>query len=248
MEGRGACKSHSPDTPAQIDLAEKAVVLRLVFRWQSPVCCPEIPDKTNVIAANFSIPASAVQGAILTRLNDEAPALATALFGSAVPAWPLNPCWAACADDEQPPPDAELPVPIRVSLTHRAAKFSLPGTSPEKQFFDEAVDIEPYDWRQQPDCAPLKASDGVLLRQHDGRVLLWKASDMPHTVSAHGVHGDPGEENGRNLFTIDAMAPMIWQGLAVMPENAADRFVQSLKLDPLIVVGKKAERSGRGDT
>ena len=86
----------------------------------------------------------------------------------------------------------------------------------------------------------------MLLREHDSRVLLWKASEMPHTVSAHGVHGDPGEENGRNLFTIDAMAPMVWQGLAVMPADAANHFVGSVEGDPLFVAGKKRSVAGAG--
>ncbi len=74
-------------------LPENATVLQLDFHATTPICCPEIPDKTNVIATGFSIPASAVQGAILTRLNETDPGLATALFESPVfRAWPLLPC------------------------------------------------------------------------------------------------------------------------------------------------------------
>ena len=45
-----------------------------------------------------------------------------------------------------------LPVPVRVSLTHRVAKFSLPGQYSETDFFDEAFDAA-YDWAKLADGA-----------------------------------------------------------------------------------------------
>ena len=78
----------------QTSLSDKPMVLRLRFYARTPICCPELPDKTNVISTGFSIPASAVQGAILNYLNAADPGLATALFGSPLfRAWPLHPCW-----------------------------------------------------------------------------------------------------------------------------------------------------------
>lgn len=78
---------------------------------------------------------------------------------------------------------AALPVPIRVSLTHRAAKFSTPGDEHPERFYDEALAIEPYDRTTVADGAPLKASDGVLLRWPHGDVQLWKHSSMPHVLA-----------------------------------------------------------------
>lgn len=227
-------------------LSDKAVVLRLVFRASTQICCPEIADKTNVIATGFSIPASAVQGAILNRLNAQDPALAAAVFESPLfRAWPLHPCHPPLADNAVLP--AELPVATRVSLTHRVAKFSEPDDQfVEKHFFDECLESESYDWRSVAGGAPLKASDGVLLRWDNGDVRLWKAGSMPHVITAHGVHNDPETESGRNLFSIDAMAPMVWQGLVVMPEDAASRLHQSLDRDPVMAFGKSRSVRGMG--
>jgi hypothetical protein len=227
-------------------LSDEPVVLRLVFHARTPICCPEIPDKTNVISTGFSIPASTVQGLILSRLNVENPALATALFDSALlQAWPLHPCWARSSAEENPP--GELPTAIRVSLTHRAAKFSEPEGYEAKHFFDEALDQEPYDWTQVADGAPLKASDGVLLRWPSGEVRLWKATAMPHAITSHGVHSDPETDGGRNLFTVDAMAPMVWQGLVVMPANAAHELIESLRQSPVVGIGKSRSVRGIGE-
>ncbi len=107
---------------------------------------------------------------------------------------------------------------------------------------DEA--IRPYDWHTIPDGAPLKASDGVLLRNPDGRVLLWKAASMPHTVTAHGVHGR--EPDDRHLFTVDAMAPMLWRGLLVIPDAAADQLLSALRDNPVVSIGKSRSVRGMG--
>lgn len=230
-----------------IELSAKTVVVRLVFRATMPVCCPEITDKTNVIKTGFSIPASAVQGAILTRLNLRNPELATALYAHPTfRAWPMQPCHLPLQPNEALPTD--LPTPIRVSLTHRMAKFSAPGEDfAANHFFDKSIDIEPYDWKTNPAGAPLKASDGVLLRAMDGTCRLWKAGSMPHVVTTHGVHSDPETVNGRNLYTVDAMAPLIWQGLVAMPENAAQQLIASLKDDPDATFGKGRSVRGLGE-
>lgn len=232
-------------TPLASSNVAPPVVLRLLFHAQTPVCCPEVADKTNVLSTGFRIPASAVQGAILNRLNTLDAALATNVFLSACfRAWPLYPCWAPGCATEAPP--AALPTPIHVSLTHRVAKLSMTQELQARHFFDPSLDPRPYDWKQAVDGTPLKAADGVLLREPRG-VRLWKASDMPHVITAHGVLNDPTVEDGRNLFTVDAMAPMLWQGLVVMPADAAERLQQSLAHDPLVAFGKSRSVRGFGN-
>ena len=69
---------------------------------------------------------------------------------------------------------------------------------------------------------------------------------MPHTVTTHGVLSDPRTPDGRNLFTLDAMIPMIWRGLVVMPEEAAERLRAMLRDRPVVAIGKgRSVRVGR---
>lgn len=225
---------------ARRQLAQEPAVVRLQFTAQTPICCPEIPDKTNVIRTGFSIPASAVQGAILTRIQRDRPDLADALYHSPqFRAWPLQPC--------RHPDDASATsnptAAVRVSLTHRVAKFSAPAGFEPDDFQDEA--IRPYNALETIHGAPLKASDGVLLWD-DRSVLLWRAADMPHVVTSHGVHNDPFTDNGRNLFTVDAMAPLIWQGLIGLPQDAAEAVVEMLDKDPVVAIGKSRTVRGLG--
>ncbi len=240
----------SADRAASSTLAATHAVLRLTFEAETPICCPEIPDKTNVIRSGFSIPASAVQGVILHRINQEHPALADKLFACGqFRAWPLHPVGYvnACQKngDGEEPTSADVAAAIRVSLTHRAKKFSLgeKELGPD-DFQDEA--IAAYDWTEASRGAPLKASDGVLLVGRSSRIRLWPAGSMPRTISSHGVHNDPGTGDGRNLFTVDAMAPLRWQGIVVLPENVADQLQKSLQANPVVAVGKSRTVRGTG--
>lgn len=243
---RSASPTRFESAGGALPLSGEAVVLNLVFRATTPICCPEIPDKTNVMSTGFSIPASAVQGMVLTRINREHPSLATALFSCPTfRAWPLQPCSLGELGQEQPP-GQELPTAVRVSLTHRAAKFSLSHVAASQLFYDEALDGQVYDWTKVADGAPLKATDGVLLRGRDGRVQLWKHSAMPHVISSHGVHCDPETDHGRNLFTVDAMAPIVWQGLLVMPREAAEIFLAGLETNRQVALGKSRTVRGSG--
>lgn len=225
------------------DLPADSVVLRLTFEAIQPLCCPEITDKTNVIQSGFSIPASAVQGAILHRLNRANPELATATFEHAMfRAWPLQPV--AHPNDTE----ASKWRAIRVSCTHRASKFFQNDQSTLDDFQDEA--IQPYRWPTTTHGAPLKASDGVLLFDGAGNVRLWRARSMPHVITSHGVHHDEIrqelEGTSRNLFTVDSMAPMTWQGLLSMPAEAADELVSEVGKDPIIAFGKSRSVRGAG--
>jgi hypothetical protein len=230
-----------PSKPISRSLVGKATVLKLVFRASTPICCPEIPDRSNVISTGFTIPASAVQGALLTYINQQDPELATALFEhSQFRAWPLQPCGKPNHTGSEPQPCSS----IRVSLTHQASKYSVADNYGPDDFHERALVLDTSEDR--PRGAPLKASDGVLLRYPDGSVKLWRASDMPHVITSHGVHEEAFTERKRNLFTVDAMAPMVWQGLVVAPEDAIQDIQRILGSLPQIAIGKSRTVRGLG--
>lgn len=218
--------------------------LELAFDAEDPTCCPETPVVgLNVIESGIAIPASAVQGALLTRLALLDERLASACFESpCFRAWPLLPRGPAGSREDT------LPMPVRVSLSHRYSKLPV-----EEQgaflFVDDSVTAKPFDWREAPRGATFKGGDGVLLRSADGDVKLWKGGDMPRVISAHAVHhvGDPGmTERERNLFTVEAIAPLAWAGLVALPREAADRLLEDLARDSWVAFGKSRSVRGRG--
>ncbi len=220
------------DKKVDKESSNKVVTLKLIFKASNSTCVPEAPIVgNNVIKSGFTIPASAVQGAILHRLNDISEDLATACYESEnFRAWPLNP---VCD---------EKSLSLRVSFTHKVSK--LKNTEGSYTFRDET--IESYDWDKIPANSPLKASDGVLLSTDDG-VKLWKSSDMPRVVSAHGViNGDRGKGQKRNLYTIESLAPMTYVGLLSIPESAAKHLKASLKIDSFVTLGKSRSVRGGG--
>lgn len=218
----------------------KSVVVRLIFRATSPICCPEVPVGTGSNRSGFAIPASAVQGMILTRLSkvcDEK--FVTACYDSGnFRAWPLLPCGSADT------PDEKLPIPTRVSLTHKVAKIIVDESSLKAEEVEDKA-FEEIDWQKIPTHSPLKASDGVLLRYSD-RVELWKAGTMPHIVTAHGVHADPNTKGSRNLYQEDAMAPLTWSGFVLMPEKVLDILKKTLETDQYVTLGRSRSIRGIG--
>jgi len=213
--------------------AAAPVILRLIFYAESPVCCPDIPVvSNNVIRAGLGIPASAVLGALISRLARISPALADKTMASlATRAWPLLPC----AENGSAASRDELPIPVRVALSHRMSK--LPNDHHQYDFRDSS--IEPYDWNAVASTSPLKGTDGVLLRSPQGTVSLWRSSDMPRLITAHAVH-----HGTRNLFTVEALAPMVFSGFISLPQDAAEQLLSSLAADDSITFGKA--RSVRG--
>jgi hypothetical protein len=213
-----------------------AVTLRLVFDATDPVCCPETPVLgNNAIRSGLSIPASAVQGAIITRLASVDPALAHAtLLDRRTRAWPLLPSRGANGD---------LPFPVRVALSHRMSK--LENEQHDRDFRDAA--IEPYDWRTADRGSPLKSVDGILLRDAAGHLSLWSGRDLPRIVTAHAVHHDPTGRGERNLFTVEALAPTTFSGLVSLPPQAAALLQESLRADPSQTFGKARTVRGGGN-
>lgn len=231
--------SHEQDGCSRND-GRPSTLIDLIFEASSPVCCPEFADKTNTIRSGFAIPSSAVQGVLLHRLAEVG--LADVLFEDArFRAWPLLPV--ATQRSEYSQPD-ELPIPIRVSLTHRAAKFALHDNYSADHFQDRA--IEPYQFDQVPHGAPLKAFDGVLLCNAQAGVALWKASAMPHVFTSHGVSRDLEADNKRNLFTVDSIAPLVWRGCLAVPAEHADAIVATINQHPRVRFGKGRSVRGAG--
>ena len=241
------------------ELSSETCILELLFVADSPICCPERPDKANVIVSGFSIPASTVQGVLLNHINRRNTNLATDLFESPkFRCWPLNPCIDP-RDDNYLHEVAEgnfdgLPRSVRVSLSHRAAKYSQVPEYQAGDFFEQAFEKDRYDWKTAlPGTSP-KAADGVLLfgdATMTGNPQLWRARDMPRDVSTHGVLDGPKQlegtkQSGRNLYTVDAMAPLVWRGIVTVPESAADAIISSLNKAPEVSVGKGRTVRGLG--
>ena len=213
--------------------SEKQIALKLSFTASGPLCVPELPvvgSSNNTICSGFAIPASAVQGIVLHRINAIAPSVADACFASNLfRAWPMHPVI---------PKSHGLPV--RVSTSHRISK--LPDERNIYQFCDEIV--QRYDWDSAPKNAPLKGADGVL-GLVDGEVYLWRNSDMPRSISAHGViNGVNGE---RNLFTVESIAVDTFSGIVLMPEDAAEVLRHSLEENAIATVGKSRSVRGSGE-
>lgn len=221
-----------PASISQETDSNRPVTLKLTFTAENPICVPEIPIvKNNMIKSGFTIPASAVQGTILHRLNDLSETVATACYENEMfRAWPLNPT----ISGEH--------LSFRVSLTHKISKLR---DKQGRHHFEDEI-IRDYEWDKIPPNSPLKSSDGVLL--WDGNeVTLWKSSDMARVITAHGVvNGNRGGGQKRNLYTIEAMAPATFSGFVSMPEYAAELLKKSLKENPFVTMGKSRSIRGGG--
>lgn len=209
------------------------VLLQLRFVAEDPICCPELPVvRNNVIVSGMGIPASAVLGAVISRLAEINPQLADeSLFDRRTRFWPLLPCGVDTVTG------TALGHPVRVSLSHRMSK--LPDDAGNHDFKDPA--LEPFDWREVAQGSPLKGSDGVLIRDNENKVLLWRSGDMPRIVSAHAVIN-----NRRNLFTVESQAPMVYEGWLCLPENAATALSERLHKNSYVCFGKARTVRGGG--
>lgn len=241
-------------------LEKQSTVIELMFAAATPVCVPERPDRSNVITSGFCIPATAVQGVLLHHVSKLNPKLGDELFAATnFRCWPLNPCGqiedAVGMEIEKPDNRLfdQLPNSVRISLSHRSAKFYL-GDVCENHFFEPAFGdrADAYRWPDVPDNAPLKASDGVLLvTPVPGTRRLWKASEMPRHLTTHGVSDGPATASedrraGRNLYSVEAMMPMYWRGIVTLPSNLAESFVTSINQREEYRFGKGRSVRGRG--
>lgn len=216
---------------------EKSVFARLVFRTKSPICLPELPVVgNNTIRSGWTIPASAVQGMLLTKINAKNTDVATECFESAnFRAWPLLPVpsekFADCT-------------PVRASASHKISKLA--DEQGKFTFCDES--IEKYnDWKNQPKNAPIKSADGILLHSNEN-VVLWRSGEMARFLSAHGVINGTREDGtqGRNFFTVESLAEGVFVGYLSMPEDAFDILEKTLAEDDNVWLGKSRSVRGNG--
>ena len=221
-------------TKPHISLGD-AVWLQVTFECDGALCCPEIPVvRNNHISSGYTVPASAVQGALLHALAKKNPELAEGVFASQnFRSWPLLPIPNVKLDE------SDEVMPVRISLSHRVSKLPKDLVSKTYEFRDNS--IIPYNWKTVESKSPLKSADGVLLvhkkSDQPNRIALWRSAQMPRELSAHGVH-----HNGRNLFTVESMAISRYRGYVVLPKEAAE---QVLALGKMAVAFGKA-RSVRG--
>jgi len=201
-------------------------VYRVTFSAEEPVCCPENPAVKNTIISGFSIPASAVQGALLHKLNDADTKVASTCFCSKFfRAWPLQPVPENGQDS------------LRISLTHKLDKNSETGRE-DLYFTDEAI-VE--DWREKYPNAPLKGTDGVLVLT-DGKIQIWKSTSMPRVVSVHNAV----KSSSTALFSMESMAPLKWTGLISVPTEASALLENTLDENSFVSFGKRRTVQGGG--
>jgi hypothetical protein len=221
--------------PAPALRQDTSELLVITFTAESPVCCPQSPLASggNVITGGFYIPASAVQGGLLTALGAIDPSLASDCFASeAFRTWPLLPCH--LPDD----PANDSIIPFYVSTTHRISKIPDPSTNHHR--FNDSV-ISKYAAGEEPANAPMKGADGVLLAGDSG-VLLWRSSEMPRVFAAHvGLGNDEPA-----LFTTQSMAPMVYRGIISVPQSLAGRIREALSEGLPISFGRSRTVRGIG--
>lgn len=219
----------------RVALDRETVMVQLEFHAQDPVCCPESPlTATNVLRGGFMIPASAVQGAILDRLNEFDSELASRVFEhSGFRAWPLLP---TCPSEQVQPG-----FPVWTSLTHRMSKIAAGALDHDGPVFADPM-VEPLTADEVARAAGLKAADGVLIRRSSGQVQLWRARDMPRHIAAHVslAEGEP------QLYTVESLAPMVFRGLVMLPKAAWLVLERAIKEHDHVSFGKSRSTLGGG--
>lgn len=216
--------------------SEKTVVVKISFEAENPVCVPETPVVGNAIVSGFTIPASAVQGCLLTRIDRLNSDVATACFKSEkFRAWPLEPL---PTGDEFKGAFA-----VRASASHKISKLA--DEKGKYNFCDET--IENYEWDKIKENLPIKSADGVMIRLKDKReTVLWRSGDMARHLTAHGVVNGGERGDDRNLYTVESLAERFFVGFATLPETAYNLLVESLRENSTAFFGKSRSVRGQG--
>jgi CRISPR/Cas system CSM-associated protein Csm3 (group 7 of RAMP superfamily) len=219
----------------QPEISDEYSILKLTFKPGSPICVPDIPVvANNMIRTGIAIPASAVQGAVLYRINAICEKSASTCFENKhFRAWPMYPT------------DNKDNFPLCCSLSHKISKIKDEETH-NFIFGDEIV--KKTDSKEKP----MRGVQGLLLT--DGKkVRLWKANEIPRIITAHGVHnGDRGTGENmqkRNLFTVESLAlpsSMFFTGIISLPQNIAELLIKNLKENPFVQLGKARSVRGGG--
>jgi len=219
-----------PPAKIQPGNPQRQIALKLSFTAKGPLCVPENPvvDGTNTLCSGFVIPASAVQGILLHRIDAINKATADACFASDhFRVWPL-----------QPTIPNSNGFSVRVPTSQRISK--LPSQNGDYLFGDDI--IAEGNSTVVPDL-PMKSVDGVLA-SGGRKIKLWNQKDMPRHISAHAVINS--HDKKRNLFTVESIAVLESNGLVLLPEDAAECLIASLEENPLVMVGKARSIRGSG--
>lgn len=221
---------------------DETVFVKLSFVADSSICVPELPIVgNNTIVSGFAIPASAVQGCILTKINSLNPAVATAAFESEnFRTWPLFPVPNV--------PGFDGCYSVWASASHKISKLA--NANDTYNFCDET--IEPFQWEKSPKNAPIKSADGVLIAGGTDKVTLWRSGDMARHLSAHGVVNGGASGSERAFYTVESLAEKRFVGFAAMPEKAF-RLLENVLgneknpgADPVVSIGKARTVRGTG--
>ncbi|WP_288788155.1 RAMP superfamily CRISPR-associated protein [uncultured Fibrobacter sp.] len=221
---------------------DETVFVKLSFVADSSICVPELPIVgNNTIVSGFAIPASAVQGCILTKINSLNPAVATAAFESEnFRTWPMLPIPNV--------PGFDGCYSVWASASHKISKLA--NANDTYNFCDEM--IEPFQWEKCPKNAPIKSADGVLIACGTDKVSLWRSGDMARHLSAHGVVNGGASDDERAFYTIESLAEKRFVGFAAMPEKAF-RLLENVLgneknpgTDPVVSIGKARTVRGTG--
>jgi hypothetical protein len=205
-----------------LEIAGETAWYRLTFRAEQPVCCPERPVRTNVIRSGIAIPASAVQGVILTILAKKG--MADACYGHVgTRFWPLQPTG----------PYTEIEgIPVRTSLTHRQTK----ANRDEPTHFGDATLGQARDearaWK-----------DGVLVPLEKDFVRFLPASHFPRSLAAHVALGTGSDQQ---LYSVESMAPQTWTGLVALPVEAGEALEAEIGSSRFVAFGKRRTVQGQG--
>lgn len=267
--GAGECriviKEHEKETPGQLfrdvvkadiafpsetiaycrdftALSGKTVMCKVSFEAKQPVCIPERPmGKSNVITTGFAIPGSAVAGTLLTLMSSADPDVASACFNSKVfRCFPLLPVG-----------DNKCNYPVRVSNSHKVSKLPQ-GDGDEKKYLfgdqmipDKYLSETDYHWQKETRGQAMKGPDGVLLVGEDASVSLLKSDSIPKVFSAHGVVNGTGTKKD-NLFSREAVSVSAFEGIAFLPEQAADLLCRQVGSGVSVAFGKSKSTMGGG--
>lgn len=214
----------------------KTIVVKISFETENPICVPETPVVGNTIVSGFTIPASAVQGCLLTRIDQLNSDVATMCYHAKnFRAWPLEPL---------PTGDKfKGAFAVRTSASHKISKLA--DKTGKYNFCDES--IEKYAWDKIKENSPIKSADGVMIRLKDKKeTVLWRSGDMARHLTAHGVVNGGKNGDERNLYTVESLAERFFVGFATLPETAYNLLEESLRKDPIAFFGKSRSVRGQG--
>ena len=233
---------------SKVDWEEDVMALRLDFEATSPLLLPEHPvGKSNVISSGFVIPATAVAGALLTKLSQYDSDLAKACYeAKRFRCFPLLPVAEGIRESIQ--------LPVYVSNTQKVSKLTIDDNG-NYQFGDTMIPDgyleESYQWQKKSANISMKGVDGVLyMFRDDDRIGLMKRKSIPTLYQAHAVvNGDGSKdslEKKDNLFTTEAICVKYFSGLILLPKQLGEILKRLFEEGEPMSFGKARSLHGSG--